>query len=265
MKRKALLFLLVVCFLFFGLLSCDNQSMITTKKENKENEKTETTDETIRSEKLYFVQLREDLYANVSLTNEDSFDELAVDYVKNSIVTHLMEMTDVSFAFTQSNTPLAEQADWSKEVCLELDGVVVGKEDDFISLMFRGLFNRKGTAHPSHIFFTLNFDPNMKKEVDLQQYYTVEDDFYEIFSQKALADLVAEAADQNPQRWQMFLDEYCGKEVFLSALRLGNGTQEIYYYFTEDAIGFSFSVPYAMGGNRIVELELSAIQGRFGD
>lgn len=57
-----------------------------------------------------------------------------------------------------------------------------------------------------------------------------------------------------PEGWESFSEILCSKETFLDGLNGKNS--EIEWYYTENGIAFSYSVPFALGNHKEVELQI---------
>lgn len=136
------------------------------------------------------------------------------------------------------------ESDYSN-YALHLDYRVTSLTDDVISIVFDGMINLKMSAHPTHLFFTLNIDRKNEQIIRFEDRYVVDDALYDTFAEYAQKDLMEMAqSDVWPENWDTFSEMFCRKESFLNAITSAN---ESHFYFTEQGVGISYPVAHVMG------------------
>ncbi len=139
---------------------------------------------------------------------------------------------------------------------IDIDCEIVCKADDMISVIFEGIANRKGSAHPTYCFFSLNVDSATEEPILFGDVYTVNDTLYDKFREYAYEALVRKADEQ----WLNDLDfsKLCPKERFLSGLQEENG---YYAFFTQTGVGIAYPVAHSIGDYQKVEIPYAEISG----
>lgn len=139
---------------------------------------------------------------------------------------------------------------------LELDYQVALCTNTMISLVFEGLYNHRNTAHPIHVFFTVNLDPSNGQKIQFTDGYVVDDVLYDTFSQYAEKDIIEKAGGTWPENWGTFSEDICDKECFLDGLAT---ERDFHVYYTKEGVGISYPVPYVMGDHMEVLLPYSEL------
>ncbi len=176
-------------------------------------------------------------------------DTLIKDYVCGVLNT----MTDTSFALTQTQRAPTQGDDWYEngytDYAIRLDSRVIRRGDTLVSIVFEGMMNNRSAAHPTPLFFTLNYDPQMNKTIAFTDVYDLNDSLYLSFLQKIKEKMsageVGQAIDES------FFSEYCSQDDFNREMT----RKDVYlYYFTETGFSVGFPVPHAVGD--YVEVEI---------
>lgn len=210
--------------------------------------------------------LKNDLQGDVS--TEESYSYLIEDSKKNIISIKmpedkqyntiieehiLKEIRDTwgqSFDLSRSKTDISNKDRDYSEFLLKLNTTITFASEDVVSVVVEGLFNKKTTAHPTHWFFTINFNPQTYEIVRFSDYYELDARVYELFSDA----IIKKVSQQNGGVWPEILgdfsDHFCSQEDFLRDM--ADGT--MYYYFTEDGVGISCRVIFSMGNHWEAEL-----------
>lgn len=163
------------------------------------------------------------------------------------------DICDKEFTLTKAQTGLSEAERLCTDYYIDLSGSISYQSADTISVVFEGILNLKGTAHPTHLFFTLNFNPKTTEIISFLDRYVLDDELYGDFATQAQANILEQTDGQWPAGWGTFSETLCSKERFLEEVASG----EICFYYTEDRIGFSYEVPFALGNHMEVELPYS--------
>jgi len=163
-----------------------------------------------------------------------------------------------AFALSESETVSDElwtrfnDADYS-EYYMELDGRIEFENEEIYSIVFEGLCNYKNSAHPMHMFFTLNIDKKSGERLLFADKYDVNEDLYELFSAYAQADIdeiVGEGVIS-------VKDMLCPYDRFVEAIA---EEMIVCTYYTDDNIGISYEVNFAMGGHIEVEIPIEEFE-----
>ena len=149
MKKVIVLTLcLAILLVMAGCGTPENAKPETEQTDPTENQKTSQTS-------WFLTQLTEDCAASVKLPafimEDEYLKQLVIDYVN----TYLADSFEGIFSLTLSNTDLpTEPAD--RLYYLDLSCRVTYEHEDFVSIVFEGLYNMKTAAHPINLLFSLN-------------------------------------------------------------------------------------------------------------
>ena len=179
--------------------------------------------------------------------NTDKLNAMISDFVREETNRHCLDGCELTEA-------MALPADFPSEKMYETDystyafGVdyrVTSYTDDILSIVFEGMINLKQSAHPTHVFFTLNIDLKNEQIIHFEDRYVVDDALYDTFAEYAQKDLMEMAqSDVWPENWDSFSEMFCSKESFLNAITSANAS---HFYFTEQGVGISYPVAHVMG------------------
>ena len=147
------------------------------------------------------------------------------------------------------------QGDYS-DCFVNVDCEITCKTEEVISVIFKVIFNRKGSAHPINGFFSLNFDPTTEERIVFGDRYIVDDALYAVFSEYAYGSLAQKADAQ----WLNGVDisDLCSKPRFLQGIAK---EQDCYTYYTQSGIGIAYPVPHAVGDYQITEIPYAETVG----
>lgn len=101
-----------------------------------------------------------------------------------------------------------------------------------------------------HLFLSLNFNPKTMNIVDFTSRHTIDDELYNKFAQQGEKQFLEECGGKWPEGLSNFSEDLCSKEDFYDGLK----NDSINWYYTENGIGFSYLVPYALGNHKEVEI-----------
>lgn len=131
---------------------------------------------------------------------------------------------------------------------LEISYAITFRNEKLLSIVFYGYGNKKDTAHPNRHFCTLNVDLENMKKICLKN---VINDFEKFISTVKNKNFIFKIYDDNGIETLMKVNELIDFESLEKSDVLGS---EIYSYFTENGLGISFGVPYAIGDHKEIEI-----------
>ncbi len=249
--------------IFFILLICISLLLSGCDFENKDNstssssaDKTpslpdENTDENLR----FLIETTSQNSISIAIPISDTFTDAQDLFIDNFVSEKIESICDKNFTLRSSETDLVESERLYTDYYIDITGKISHQSTDIISIIFEGMLNQKDAAHPIHLLFTLNFHPETLKTVSLSDRYILDETLYQAFAQQAKADIRAQAGGQLPED---FISEMiCSKDSFLDGLATED---EFCYYYTENKVGFSYPVSFALGGHIEVELSYSLLQ-----
>ncbi len=138
------------------------------------------------------------------------------------------------------------------EYILELVGETAYNGDDFISVVYKGIYNNKTAAHPTNMCFSVNLNAEAERVyfVDL---YLISDELYDVFAKYAQDEI-----DRKYEGYGLSVEDMlCTKDSFISGIE---NESSVNFYMTEDSVGFIYSVPHAVGDYQTVEVPLSELE-----
>ena len=192
----------------------------------------------------------------LKLPSVDREDPIADILIKDYVCGVLNTMTGISFDLTQTQRAPTEDADWYENgytgYAIRLGSRVTQCDDTLVSIVFEGMLNNRSAAHPTQLFFTLNYNPQTNRTVAFSDIYSLDDSLYASFLQAVRQKTSVRAGDDWKTMEESFLNEYCSQDDFNREMT----RKDIFrYYFTETGIGVGFPVPHAVGD--YVEVEIS--------
>ena len=90
--------------------------------------------------------------------------------------------------------------------------------------------------------------------INFSSRHIIDDELYNEFAKQGEKQILEETGGDWPKEWGSFSEMFCSKEKFFDWLN--NKTTEIEWYYTDDGIGFSYSVIHALGDHKEVELKI---------
>lgn len=246
--KRWVLFLLCVAMLL-AMVGCGNTQQ---NNEEVQTEPTEeptlatdpTTEEPTSQANWFLTQLTDDCAASVELPDfimeDEALKQLVIDYVD----TYLDESFDSVFSLTLGNMDLtAEPAD--RLYYLDLSCRITYEHDDFVSIVFEGLYNMKTAAHPIHLLFSLNINRYTNERVMLKDIWPLDDVFYDTYRPLAQAALTAKFGKD------ISIDDLLKKDSLLNGLQT---EKEYCVYYTQSGMVISVPVIHALGDHFETEI-----------
>ncbi len=137
---------------------------------------------------------------------------------------------------------------YEKELTLEIDYAITLKDEKMMSVVFFGVGNRMGSAHPNRVFYTVNINLKSAEKVYLKDIVKDIDKLRHIIENKNFTFKMY--SDSETEEW-FSVNELIHLEELERCDCSGSG---LYAYLTENALGISFSVPYAIGNHHEFEI-----------
>ncbi len=181
-------------------------------------------------------------------TDNEALDRLMYEHV----VGYLQNQSGIRFDLERSDTDPNVNIDGAySDYSIQMDGRITYESEELISMVFEGMLNRRNSAHPTHLFFSLNVDKTTGKQTFVKDRYVLNDALYDAFLNYAAEALGTEVSDK------VEISELCPKDSFLTGLQ----NESLYYvYFTVDAVGISCPVPHVIGDHFEVEIPYAVLE-----
>lgn len=227
MKRKVLSVLILICILCVG---CKVESKETVTKSNEHKETKSALDEENNNVKLL---------PKTYLFNEDNmnykikYPQLEDNrYEINEKITEFAMKTVEEFGYEK---PLFnKEYGFYEERIIEEDYEIMLQSKDVLSVVIKGYYNVKGTAHPSHTARALNIDLNTGKEIKISEEYNINEEFVDTLLQRAKEQVDANVFEYINEMSKGNILEYCRTTDTM--------------FITKDDVGIYFETIYALGG-----------------
>ncbi len=244
---KKVLIILLGAFLIIFSCSCtrtENTSM------NSLGEA--TTQSTIES--VYLIEESEKNLICIELPTDYEFNEKQNIFIADFVSLKIGEISGETFELINSETAIKNSSQDYSGYYIDIESKTSYVSDDVISIVFTGILNKKSAAHPMHLLFALNFNPETMDVVKFSSRHIIDDALYNEFAQLGEKQVLEECGGKWPEDWGTFSEELCSKENFFEALKNENSNSSVNWYYTENGIGFSYSVVHALGGHKEVEI-----------
>lgn len=179
------------------------------------------------------------------------------DCVSNMLISEIRELCDNDCNLTVFSEDCMEEGSTYTDYYIDIDACVVWQSDDVVSILFEGFFDKKSTAHPTNLLFSISMDVKTQTRLDFGSLYVLDDELYQTFAQIAEADILRECDETWLKGWSGFSEELCSQERFLNGMRSG---KEFHWYYTENGVCISYPVPYSMGDHKEVLIPFEKLQ-----
>ena len=177
--------------------------------------------------------------------------ELIQSFVRDKIETLSGENFDLSCCKESED----KDGDYSRYYIF-LDAQITYTVENHVSVVFSGLYDLKGSAHPIHLQLALNYDPGTMQVISFDEKYRLDGDLYKTFAEIATANLKAENDGAWPDGWGSFSESLCSEEKFIEGMK--NGT-EFSWFCCKDGVVISYPVPYALGDHKEVKIPYESL------
>lgn len=238
--KKLLAFLLAMVFVV--LVGC-NEGATTS----------ETTASVAEPKTGYLIEENDQNKISIMLPDDREYTVEQNEFIGNFVSQKLYALTGENFDLVSSSTDIKEPNKDYSNYNISIEGRTTYASDDMISVVFAGSLNKKTAAHPSSVFFTLNFNPATNEIIKFESLHTIDDALYQKFATQGKQNIIDETGGVWPEEFDSFEETLCSKEAFFDGLK-GN-TNSINWYYTNEGIGFSYEVIHALGDHKEVEIE----------
>jgi hypothetical protein len=210
---------------------------------------TEEKEVNLLSENSDEANLKEDNYTLSKLTylEEDENNQVTIEYPVVIGLSYKRVEDDINTLIEDQARQVLSGYDYEDRGKLTLDITyqIALSTPDTLSINYSGLGYIEGAAHPNKIFYTTNIDIRTGERLHLVDLVTIDDDFVSSFINGAFK-------YAGPLKSEYKDDIFINNDLddFINADH-NNG---IYSYLTEDSLGISLPVAYALGGYALYEI-----------
>ena len=249
-------FCIVTIILIVGAFGCNKKRLSYNPQLDVEqqgaNEKTEVKHKEIISQKGNFlIEDSKENLISIQLPEAYKDDQETEQFIEEFILSKIKTFTTHDFKPIQANEM---GIDFDKEYSnyrIQIESEIKLKSDTLVSIVFYGMINKWDTAHPNHVFFSLNFHPDTYEIVKFEDKYEINEESYNLFRKKLderMSDLCGDSwADMRDD----FLNFWFSEETFKREFKNENNSCA---YYTETTLGLSLEVNFAIGGH--IEFEV---------
>lgn len=234
----------------FLLITCSCESLDTSSKPITNPEQ----------KNLYLTENGDENYIIIKLPNND-FGTKTNKFIEDYIASTIYEISGKRFDLIGTSVVPESKKPQDVEYYIEIESKATYVSDDTISITFSGMFNKKSAAHPTNLFFALNFDPNTMKMIDIADRYIVDSKLYNSFTKQAQKQLAEEFDDNYTKGAESFFRQFCSESAFLNGLK-PEAEAPIYWHYSKSGIVFTYAVPHTLGDYKEVELSFDVLEYR---
>ncbi len=197
-----------------------------------------------KDDSLFLIEDTPENLASIQIPREVWIPDIQQELLRTFLLSQIEKNFDADFTLEKSASDVADKGRDYTGCYLEARPRVAYRSEQLISIVFEGMYNKKGAAHPIHFLWALNYDPQTLEALSFSQQYQVDGALYSAFSEAAEKEIRADCGGKWPEGWGSFAEEICSEERFLEGL---SQEGDFHHYFTADGVVISFPVPYALG------------------
>lgn len=206
-------------------------------------------DSTTAEPACYLIQESGENLISIPIPRRNNMSGEEITMIQNFVQKKIQATTGEEFALTASAQNVKNKDQAYSQYYLVMESQVVYESDSHISIVFYGMLNLKGAAHPTHLLFALNYNPQTLQVISFSEKYVVDNQLYRTF-----ADFAAKAIEEIcegvlPSGWASFSDPICSETAFINGL---NEEKEFCYYLQDTGVVISYPVPFALGDHKEV-------------
>ena len=143
------------------------------------------------------------------------------------------------------------------EVTIDINYKIVCQEPELLSIIYSGVGNVSGAAHPSNLFYTTNLDITNRKNLRLNDIVNINDDFVNMLVNGAFKAVNSEYEAEYKSEINMLTLEDWKKRLLVADPSDKMGSE--FSYMTKDSIGISIGVMHAFGDHAEFEIKYKDI------
>ena len=205
---------------------------------------------------------------NLKVSPESSYKIISETYDNNKgTKINYPQITDLSDAEKQKelNEIIKNEAlkgnnyykDVDGDVTIDINYKIVCQEPEFLSIIYSGVGNVSGAAHPSNLFYTTNLDITNRKNLILNDIVNINDDFVNMLINGSFKAVNSEYQAEYKSEINMLTLEDWKKRLLAAdpSDKMGNE----FSYMTKDSLGISIGVIHALGDHAEFEIKYKDI------
>lgn len=143
------------------------------------------------------------------------------------------------------------------EVTIDINYKIVCQEPELLSIIYSGVGNVSGAAHPSNLFYTTNLDITNRKNLRLNDIVNINDDFINMLINGGFKAVNSEYEAEYKSEINMLTLEEWKKRLLAADPSDKMGSE--FSYMTKDSLGISIGVIHALGDHAEFEIKYKDI------
>lgn len=249
MRKKCAVFLTL---LLVFLIGCNDDLKNNTQKVNK----------TSNDSQLYLTTQSDKDFISIQISGE-KFTESQIEYIKKEVSIKLLQFTENNFELYLSDNKPTDKEVKNTDYYINISSKIMCYSKDIVSVIFEGTYNKIDAAHPTHLFFSINFNPDTLEEICFGDKYIIDEELYNNFSNSAIENIKEECDGAWPEQLGDFHKDFISKEVFINSLNSENTSQSVIQcYYNANSVGFSYETSFALGCHKEVELPIEILKSK---
>ena len=211
---------------------------------------------------------KNDAQSNFELASLSSYKIVSETYDNNKgTKINYPQITDLSDAEKQKglNEIIKNEAlkgnnyykDVDGEVTIDINYKIVCQEPELLSIIYSGVGNVTGAAHPSNLFYTTNLDIKNTKILRLNDIVDINDDFVNMFINGKFKAVNSDYESEYKSEISMVTFDEWKKRLLAADPSDKMGSE--FSYMTKDSLGISIGVMHALGDHAEFEIKYKDI------
>lgn len=143
------------------------------------------------------------------------------------------------------------------EVTIDINYKIVCQEPGILSIVYSGVGNVSGAAHPSNLFYTTNLDIANRKNLRLNDIVNINDDFVNMLINGSFKAVDSKYEAEYKSEINMLTLEDWKKRLLAADSSDKMGSE--FSYMTKDSLGLSIGVMHALGDHTEFEIKYKDI------
>ena len=239
---KKLLLCVFLCLTM--LVSCsDNPDDSVISDSVTDYEEIVTDIETAKDSSVYLTEINEENLISVKIPvfEDTAKNQLVYDYICGYFSN--IGLTEFDLVYSDNRVELEEKT--YSDYYIDVDYEITRSSSKVISIVFKGILNQKNAAHPMHLFFSLNIDLETNERIFFKDSYVIDKELFNCFAAYARRNIEQKLGGW-PENLGEFSEDICTLDSFLSGMK---SEKAFFSYYTDNGVGISFPVPFALGNH----------------
>ena len=234
-----------------ALLFCATSMVGCQRTASPQTTDTQSTEPTQSTGAHYLIEDTPENIISVQIPYIEGMTEEEVDFVQGFIQEKIEAGSGETFDLIRSENDIADKEREYSQYYISLEAQVMHVSENCVSIVFKGLWNLKNSAHPINWFCSVNYSRETLQQIPFSEKYAINRELYLNFADAAEKGIKEEFNGVWPEELGTFSETLCSETAFLEGMKAG---KEFFYYVQENAVVISYPVPHALGDHKEVEL-----------